>query len=43
MEREEQSLGIQYEHQHTFSSPPSNPSNNLKFVMLWPTTFGVKA
>ena len=43
MERNEQSLGIQYEHQHTLSSPSSNPSNNLKSAMPQLTTFGVEA
>ena len=43
MENEVQSLGIQYEHQHMLPSPPRDPSNNLKTMMLRSTTPGVEA
>ena len=43
MDRKEQSLRIQYEHQHTPSSPPRYPSNNLKSAIPWRTTSQVEA
>ena len=42
-EREEQLLGIHYEHQHTLPPPLSDPSNNHRTATPRPTTSGVEA
>ena len=43
MERNVQSLGIQYEHQHMLPSLLGNPSNNLMSAMPRSTTSRVEA